>query len=236
MKQTFIVTIDSVDKITPKEVAECLKNTVGDHSLLSFGHYSFRVTATEENKIIMNKDLNLCEILKDCPAGTKLWSPVWGNVVLQEVNSHCAPIVIRLPNGHYDIPLYSDGRLFDGLEESECILFPSKNQRDWSKFKAPIKRFDPINFKPFDIVLMRKGNEFEWTPNFFGQFAKNSIGGLLVFDMGNNDTWSMCIPYNTETQHLLGTREECPDYYKWWENVETKIVEIRTTNGDAKYI
>lgn len=54
MKQTFIVTIDSVDKITPKEVAECLKNTVGEHSLLSFGHYSFRATVTEENKIIKN--------------------------------------------------------------------------------------------------------------------------------------------------------------------------------------
>lgn len=27
-----------------------------------------------------NKELNLCEILKDCPTGTKFWSPVWGDV------------------------------------------------------------------------------------------------------------------------------------------------------------
>lgn len=30
----------------------------------------------------MNENLNLCEILKDCPTGTKLWSPVWGNMTL----------------------------------------------------------------------------------------------------------------------------------------------------------
>ena len=26
-----------------------------------------------------------------------------------------------------------------------------------------------------------------------------------------------CIPYNEETKHLLGTKEYCPEYYKWWE-------------------
>ena len=27
----------------------------------------------------------------------------------------------------------------------------------------------------------------------------------------------MCIPYNDETKHLIGTTNDCPDYYKWWE-------------------
>lgn len=33
----------------------------------------------------MNENLNLCEILKHCPAGTKFWSPVWGDVFLVEI-------------------------------------------------------------------------------------------------------------------------------------------------------
>lgn len=50
MKQTFIVTIDSEDKITSKEVAECLNNTVGGYSL-NFGHdYAIVATVRKENK------------------------------------------------------------------------------------------------------------------------------------------------------------------------------------------
>ena len=50
MKQTFIVTIDSEDKITSKEVAECLNNTVGGYSL-NFGHdYAIIATVRKENK------------------------------------------------------------------------------------------------------------------------------------------------------------------------------------------
>lgn len=26
-----------------------------------------------------------------------------------------------------------------------------------------------------------------------------------------------CIPYNDETEHLVGTSDDCPDFYKWWE-------------------
>ena len=33
-----------------------------------------------------NKELNLCEILKDCPTGTKFWSPVWGDVTFVQIN------------------------------------------------------------------------------------------------------------------------------------------------------
>ena len=48
----------------------------------------------------MNENLNLCEILKHCPAGTKFWSPVWGDVFLVEIKERIEgkaymPIVIK---------------------------------------------------------------------------------------------------------------------------------------------
>ena len=29
--------------------------------------------------------------------------------------------------------------------------------------------------------------------------------------------YMQCIPYNEDTKHLLGTTNDCPEYYKWWE-------------------
>ena len=97
----------------------------------------------------MNENLNLVEILKDCPKGTKLYTPIWGEVVLIKVrkNKDCPyPICINTNAASSYTYLAKDGRYLINREESECILFPSKEQRDWSKFTAPWlkkERFDP---------------------------------------------------------------------------------------------
>ena len=46
----------------------------------------------------MNENLNLVEILKDCPNGTKLYSSVFGEVELDHIDTSCSnyPIIIRL--------------------------------------------------------------------------------------------------------------------------------------------
>ena len=99
------------------------------------------MTNSNKRKIKMeNKKLNLCEILKDCPKGTKLWSPVWGNVTLIQINDISLYPIVLSADGFNNVSLHSDGRMY-GVKESECILFPSKEQRDWSKFKVQVKRF-----------------------------------------------------------------------------------------------
>lgn len=166
----------------------------------------------------MNEALNLCQILKNCPKGTKLWSPVWGDVFFDKIyEGICGKPIALTAVGCNDIALYSTGKMHN-IKEAECVLFPSKYQRDWSKFKVPVKRFNPEEFKPFDKVLTRDGNEFEWTPNFFGKLAKNQLGRYFACDIINKNSWRMCIPYNNETQNLFGTTDDCPEFYKWWEN------------------
>lgn len=164
----------------------------------------------------MNEHLNLCITLKNCPKGTKFWSPIWGNVFLNEIKvSNCKPITLTAADHNY-IALHSNGKIYD-IEGTECMVFPSQYQRDWSKFKIPVKRFNPEEFKPFDKVLVRDGNKFEWTPNFFGKLAKNQLGRYVAGDIINRHYWRMCIPYNSETQNLLGTIDECLEFYRWWE-------------------
>ena len=102
----------------------------------------------------MNENLNLVEILKDCPEGTKLYSPVYGDVELMKViQKDEYPIQVKLNNNSTD-EFTKDGRMFEDYN-GECMLFPSKDQRDWSKFKVKKPKFDPKTLQPFDKVLAR---------------------------------------------------------------------------------
>ena len=47
---------------------------------------------------------------------------------------------------------------------------------------------------------------------------KKSTGGYSVARLGSMLTWQTCIPYNSETEYLLGTDEDCPEHYKWWDD------------------
>ena len=77
----------------------------------------------------MEIKLNIAEILRDKPQGTKLYSLTYGDCSYQEYTGDFG-IECQSPNGvQFNLDEY--GRYYiDG----ECILFPSKSMRDWSKF------------------------------------------------------------------------------------------------------
>ena len=156
----------------------------------------------------MNENLNLVEILKDCPEGTKLYSPIIGEVEFKRIKYSEYPIVTCSKNGNRILLFTKEGLFFS---EGECImLFPSKDQRDWSKFKIKKPKFDPKTLQPFDRVLVRDYPENHWRVEIFGCITEEHKCICTSF-------WKMCIPYNDETKNLLGTKEDCPEYYKWWD-------------------
>ena len=163
------------------------------------------------------KNLNLVKILKDCPTGTKLYSPVYGEVELMKVyNDENYPIEVKLSNNTID-NFTEDGRIF--IEhDGECMLFPSKEQRDWSKFKYKKPKFDPKTLQPFDKVLIRRGSENYnvWFPDFVSDPPNNDNNKTLCMCVGEDI--AMVIPYNDDTKHLLGTTDEAPEYYRYWED------------------
>ena len=167
-----------------------------------------------------NKELNLCEILKDCPTGTKFWSPVWGDVTFVQINDvGVFPIVLSAKSfSNSNISLRSNGKMYD-IKEAECLLYPSKYQRDWSKFvrfwdEPDVSKFDVETFHPFDKVLARDYLNDNWMADFFEKIEENDIYYNVTCVTCK---WVQCIPYNEETKHLLGTKEDCSEYYKWWE-------------------
>lgn len=77
----------------------------------------------------METKLNIVEILKDKPKGTKLYSPLFGNVYFSDINNSTTYVLHHTSMASF----YSDAT-FIKFEEAEPLLFPSKEMRDWSKF------------------------------------------------------------------------------------------------------
>ena len=83
----------------------------------------------------MNENIDLTKILKDCPIGWKFYSSIYGEVEFVEVRSTNVnhPIIFKLHDITHSVS--STGEHFKG--QDECTFFPSREQRDWSKFTAP---------------------------------------------------------------------------------------------------
>lgn len=163
----------------------------------------------------MNENLNLVEILKDCPIGTKLYSSAHGEVELEEVHLISRPdypIEVRLSNNALD-SFTPDGKLFEEYN-GECMLFPSREQRDWSKFKPKKPKFDPKTLQPFDKVLVRDTRVGQWKCGFYSHKSDETIYRYKT----TSNAYICCIPYNEETKHLLGTTKEAPKFYRYWED------------------
>lgn len=221
----------------------------------------------------MNENLNLVEILKDCPKGTKLYSTIYGDVELEKVylKDDEYPIEIKIGEGSDMTYVANDGRLL-GDFPGECTLFPSKDRRDWSKFKTkkpkfkvgdkivniPRKymgalgtqgiiskitddkyiftndsyifisnqdswelvhdkkpKFDPKTLQPFDKVLVYDIYDIceGWACALFSHIRESEYPYST-----SSGSFKVCIPYNDDTRHLLGTTDEAPEFYRYWED------------------
>ena len=168
------------------------------------------------NNKTMNEPIDLTKILKNCPKGTKLYSSVLGDVTFVSINDDkMYPILVSYKNGFIEC-FTSDGKIIEDCD-GECILYPSKEQKDWNKFTAPWynkDKFNPKTLKPFDKVLVRDTLYSNWVCNLFSHIIeiKNYSYKCVV------NSYRYCIPYNDDTKQLVGTTDEAPEYYKYWED------------------
>lgn len=109
----------------------------------------------------MEKEINIAEILKNVPIGTKLYSPLFGDVFLKYIGE----IFITVRHHSTTASFYHNSRLYD-YKGTEPMLFPSKEMRDWSKFAW--KRGDVLlNSSGFKLFFDRWAND-DYT-RFFGK-------------------------------------------------------------------
>ena len=167
----------------------------------------------------MNERIDLTKILKDCPRGTKLYCPIYGEVEFVCIDEH----------EKYPIKVMVNRKFIDAFSRKGFIrpqynikikgnLFPSEVQYDWSKFTAPWykkSKFDPKTLKSFDKVLVRDYSHETWRCDFFShRYNYNGDYPYITIVKG----YTFCIPYNDDTKHLVGTTDEAPEYYRYWED------------------
>lgn len=125
---------------------------------------------------------NLISILKHCPEGTKLYSPIYGEVKFTRI-SIINTILCKATKSNGEITSVAFnrlGRISREFSNAECVLFPSKDQRDWDKFRIPTKKGDVIMFNgqvPCLVTGNYSKNKKKWVCGLLedGDFCTNII-------------------------------------------------------------
>ena len=76
------------------------------------------------------------------------------------------------------------------------------------------EKFNPKTLKAFDRVLVRNYKTTKWRCEHFSHFDGDNYNLCIA----SCCSYAFCIPYNDDTKHLLGTTEEAPEYYRYWED------------------
>ena len=117
-----------------------------------------------------NKKINITELLKDCPPGMELYSPIFGDVYLNKIRPHLA-IVVTIDKAQDD---FKEEFLYDGRYwiNGECMLFPSKDKTNWEGFVPPCK------FKDGDILYLESDNHDSTLDSW-----------ILIYKENENEEW-----------------------------------------------
>lgn len=159
----------------------------------------------------MNEKLNLVEILKDCPKGMELDCTVYNDVTflrVDDVQNRC-----YFKAGPADTFWTTcEGRI-NGSPYGKCVVFP-KGKTTWEGFKPKKPKFDPKTLQAFDKLLVKYDKV--WACCFFSH--RRSDECEYPYFMTNASSVKYCIPYNEDTKHLVGTSDEAPEFYRYWED------------------
>lgn len=172
--------------------------------------------------------MNIAEILKYCPKGTKLYCTLCGNAELGEI-TNIGTIVIRKVADAISTSYTLD---YEGRysHSGECVIFPSKNQRDWNKFRLPVKRGDIMMDKDGKCPFIANGDTIDTLPKFI---CGITFSGSLKFD--NNCYWidTFYIPASEEAKkELFDKMAEAG--YKWnADTLELEKLEPKFKEGDV---
>lgn len=141
----------------------------------------------------MNENINLMEILRDCPKGLRLYSPIYGDVMFAGIKKKGTvnPIIVRQFGKNYVNTFTEDGRILS-IPDTECALFPSKELRDWSKFwkngDILIKDDTPDKIYRFDGYLDKTYMNFRaLSLKTDGECSTLTVKGVAPFKLASED-------------------------------------------------
>ena len=163
----------------------------------------------------MENKINIAEILRDMPKGTKLYSPLFGEVKFKEVvsdNTFPIKVLSKVPLSPFG-SFTENGFYYDNIEDAEVMLLPSCEMRDWSKF---FKHGDVVRNPHNEMIAVFDGwanddyTEFNTTINYYKDylFGKEEVCDTECFVKANDEQKTLFIAaaekhyggkYNPET-------------------------------------
>ena len=135
----------------------------------------------------MNDNIDLTEILRYCPKGIKLYSPIFGDVILQSVRPELDEnaIIVDTPEGGRTAWFSRYGIYLTGYN-GECLLFPDKEQRDWAKFKPDLA---------IDTPVMVSADGVSWELRYYAGNHMAYVNGLNSNTTIVTSSWEYVIPF-----------------------------------------
>lgn len=133
--------------------------------------------------------MDLTKILKG-KEGTKLYSPLFGQVILIDVISNGGLQKFPIKASAYssgqsrDVWFTKEGYYFEGYQDCECLLFPSKEKRDWNKFKSDLPKGTP--------VMVSQNPEGEWVLRYYAGNSYTYNGQKLNDE--STSQWKFIVP------------------------------------------
>ena len=179
--------------------------------------------------------MNIVEILQYCPKGTKLYSTVVGEVTLDKIDKdEKYPIIVHTCD--YTKTTFTEKGHYVEYPTSECVIFPSRDQRDWNKFKLPVKRGD---------IMMKHDGTYPFISN--GIITNNGcfeyICGILqssnylqisnLNGLYTNWTRAFCIPASEEAKKKLFDKMAEAGYRWNADTLELEKIEPEFKEGDV---
>lgn len=171
----------------------------------------------------MNNNINIAKILRDCPKGIKLYSPLFGNITFEEVDISSTVSIQVKCSSNRQASFYETGLYYD-YKDAECLLFPSSEIRDWSKF---FKRGDIVITNRNDMAAVFDGwandtyTKFHTTINIYcnNNPGEQEVCDTLLFRKATEEECKRFIKkaeillkgkYNPETLQVEPIKSECP--------------------------
>ena len=151
----------------------------------------------------MNENINLCEILKGLE-GIELYSSIFGKVFVV----HIWEKFLEIKNNDCYQQYTKEGKWIN-IEDAECTLFPSKTQRDWSKFERPIPLDTPMmclkgleDSNPWMLQkYSRKRNGKHYVKHYniyIKAWIESSFEYMIPFDKFNPNNIEESLKYNIQ--------------------------------------
>lgn len=120
---------------------------------------------------------------------------------------------IKEINSNEDVVLITDITDDYYIVETEYCMKVAISMNMQNNYELVPNKFDITTLVPFESkVLVRESKTDAWEPAFYGFFHQRYKRFYTT-----SSTWLMCIPYNEDTKHLIGTTNDCNEFYKTWE-------------------